>query len=100
MHTCGRSTGRGDIGRSNSLGNYSGFGGLGFEHEDEDEDDSLARRYTKRMSFGLDRVADRKIAEALEQGKFEDLAGKGQPLNLDDDPLTPPHLRLANRILK
>ena len=52
------------------------------------------------MSFDLDRIADRVIAEAIEQGKFDDIAGKGQPLNLDDDPLTPPHLRLGNRILK
>ena len=31
---------------------------------------------------------------------FDNLPGKGKPLQLDDDPFTPPHLRLANRILK
>lgn len=45
-------------------------------------------------------IAERKIQEALEEGAFDDLPGKGQPLNLKDDPNTPPHLRLANRILK
>src|SRR5688572_25665391 len=62
--------------------------------------EGLSSRYNSGMSFGLDRIAERKIAEAVEQGKFEDIAGKGRPLNLDDDPLTPPHLRLGNRILK
>ena len=52
------------------------------------------------MNFDLARIADRIIAEAVEEGKFDDIAGKGRPLNLDDDPLTPPHLRLGNRILK
>lgn len=48
----------------------------------------------------IGRVAERKIQEAIEEGKFEDLPGKGQPLLFDDDPMTPPHLRLANKILK
>src|SRR5206468_2474048 len=45
-------------------------------------------------------IAERKIQEAIEEGKFDNLPGKGEPPNLDDDPFTPPHLRLANRILK
>lgn len=36
----------------------------------------------------------------MKEGAFDNLPGKGQPLNLEDDPNTPPHLRLANRILK
>ena len=52
------------------------------------------------MSFGLDRIAERKIADAVEQGQFENLEGKGRPLNLDEDAMTPPHLRLGNRILR
>ena len=48
----------------------------------------------------MDRIADRIIAEAVEQGKFDNLDGKGRPLSLDEDPLTPPHLRLGNRILR
>lgn len=49
---------------------------------------------------GLQAVAERKIQEAIDEGVFDDLPGKGKPLNLDDDPLTPAHLRLANKILK
>src|SRR5437879_3698105 len=45
-------------------------------------------------------VAERKIQEAIDEGAFDNLPGKGKPLKLDDDPFTPPHLRLANRILK
>jgi hypothetical protein len=46
------------------------------------------------------KVAERKIQEAIDEGKFDDLPGRGKPLVFDDDPMTPPHLRLANRILK
>jgi hypothetical protein len=45
-------------------------------------------------------LAERKIAEALADGEFDDLPGAGQPLALDDDPLVPEELRLAYRILK
>jgi hypothetical protein len=52
------------------------------------------------MSFNFERIAERKIEEAIEEGLFDNLPGKGQPLNLEDDPMTPPHLRAANKILK
>ncbi len=45
-------------------------------------------------------VAERKIAQAMEEGVFDNLPGHGKPLILDDDPLTPPHLRAVHRILK
>src|SRR5690242_6222653 len=46
------------------------------------------------------KIAERKIQEAIDEGKFDNLPGKGKPLNLDDDLVTPPHLRLVNKILK
>lgn len=46
------------------------------------------------------RVAERKIQEAIDDGKFDNLPGKGKPIVFDDDPMTPAHLRLANRILR
>jgi DnaJ homolog subfamily C member 28 len=46
------------------------------------------------------RVAERKIQEAIEEGKLDNLPGKGKPLVFDDDPATPAHLRLANKVLK
>lgn len=48
----------------------------------------------------IGKIAERKIQEAIEEGKFDNLPGKGQPLVFDDDPMTPPHLRLANKVLK
>ena len=40
------------------------------------------------------------IRKAMEEGKFDDLPGKGKPLNLDENPFEDPEWRLANRALK
>lgn len=48
----------------------------------------------------FDKIADEKIREAMERGEFEDLPGKGKPLNLEDDSHLPQDLRLAYKILK
>jgi DnaJ family protein C protein 28 len=40
------------------------------------------------------------IRRAMDQGKFEDLPGKGKPLNLDENPLEDPDWRLAHRMLR
>jgi len=45
-------------------------------------------------------IADRKIRDAQEEGAFDNLPGKGQPLNLDFDPRVPPELRAAYRMMK
>ena len=46
-------------------------------------------------------IAERRILEAMERGEFDDLPGKGKPLNLgDDDPMVPEELRMAFRMLK
>jgi hypothetical protein len=46
------------------------------------------------------KVIEEKIREAMDEGKFENLPGKGQPLNLDDDGGVPEDLRLAFKILR
>ena len=48
----------------------------------------------------MGRIAEGKILEAMEEGKFDNLPGKGKPIVFDDDPMTPPHLRMVNRILR
>src|SRR5262245_5143319 len=48
----------------------------------------------------LEFIAERRIAEAIENGELDGLPGAGQPLALDDDALIPEDLRLAYRILK
>jgi hypothetical protein len=46
------------------------------------------------------RIAENLILEAIEAGLFDNLPGKGQPLQLEDDRHIPPELRLAYKILK
>ena len=44
-------------------------------------------------------LAERRILAAMEQGEFDDLPGKGQPLQLPEDALVPPEWRLAYNLL-
>ncbi len=46
------------------------------------------------------RIAERKILEAIEEGKFDNLPGSGQPLVFEDDAGVPLHIRMANKVLK
>ena len=45
-------------------------------------------------------IADRKIQEAMDEGVFENLSGRGQPLPLEEDPFEDPSLRMAHRLLR
>ncbi len=46
------------------------------------------------------KLAENRIKEAMEAGEFDNLQGRGQPLNLEDDTHIPPELRMAYKILK
>ena len=46
------------------------------------------------------RLAENRILQAIEAGEFDNLQGKGQPLNLEDDSHIPSELRMAYKILK
>ncbi len=48
----------------------------------------------------FDRLADRKIRDAMAAGEFDDLPGRGQTIDLEDYFATPEHLRMAHSILK
>ena len=48
----------------------------------------------------LDKLAERRIVEAIERGELSGLPGEGLPLDLDDDVLVPAELRTAYRVLK
>lgn len=48
----------------------------------------------------LDTLAESRISAAINDGEFDDLAGTGSPLHLDDDSAVPETLRVAYRILK
>jgi len=45
-------------------------------------------------------LADRRIEAAIEQGAFDDLPGKGKPLNLGGNPFEPAGMEMANKLLK
>ncbi|UZP66550.1 DUF1992 domain-containing protein [Desulfovibrio mangrovi] len=45
-------------------------------------------------------IAEQRIAEATEKGAFEQLPGAGRPLELEDDSMVPPDLRMAYKVLK
>jgi hypothetical protein len=46
------------------------------------------------------KIADERIKQAMERGEFDDLPGKGRPLEIEDDSHLPADLRLSYKILK
>jgi hypothetical protein len=52
------------------------------------------------FSFVSDAVVEDRIQEAIRRGEFDRLPGAGRPLELNDDLLVPPEVRIAYRILK
>src|SRR3989440_5485370 len=45
-------------------------------------------------------IAERKIREAMAEGAFDNLEGKGRPLDLSEDPYEDPSLRMGHRLLR
>jgi DnaJ family protein C protein 28 len=45
-------------------------------------------------------VVDRMIREAMERGEFDDLKGKGTPIDLSENPFEDPDVRTAHRLLR
>ena len=50
------------------------------------------------MSF--DRIVEALIKEAMERGEFDNLPGKGKPIDLTEYFETPEEVRIANSVLK
>jgi DnaJ family protein C protein 28 len=48
----------------------------------------------------LQRIVEEQLRKAREEGKFDNLRGHGQPLNLDENPFEDPAWQLANDMLK
>ena len=46
------------------------------------------------------KLAEDRIRQAQDDGVFDNLPGKGKPLNLDDESFVPEDLRLSYKILK
>jgi hypothetical protein len=49
---------------------------------------------------GYEKIVEQKIKEAMDNGEFDNLPGKGKPLPLEDDSHVPEDLRLAYKLLK
>jgi DnaJ homolog subfamily C member 28 len=45
-------------------------------------------------------LIDKTIREAMEQGEFDDLEGKGEPIDLSENPFEDPDWRTAHRMLR
>jgi len=54
----------------------------------------------KNVLAALERVAEKRINEAIQRGEFDNLPGSGEPLNLEDDRQIPNDLRLAYKVLR
>jgi hypothetical protein len=50
--------------------------------------------------LGIEKIAEKRIQEAIDRGELKDLPGQGAPLHLEDDSRIPEDLRLAYKILK
>jgi hypothetical protein len=48
----------------------------------------------------FDRLIEEQLRKAREEGKFDNLRGHGQPLNLNENPFEDPTWQLANDMLK
>ena len=48
----------------------------------------------------LEWIAERRIDEAVSRGELDRLPNAGAPLDLTEDPLVPPEMRMAKRILR
>jgi hypothetical protein len=50
--------------------------------------------------FGFDKIVEKKIQEAMQNGEFDNLPGKGKPLNFEDLSGVPEDLRMGFKVLK
>ena len=48
----------------------------------------------------VETIAEQRIREAMERGDFENLPGRGKPIDLSDYFKSPPHLRVVHHLLK
>ena len=50
--------------------------------------------------MGFERIVEDLIKEAMERGEFDNLPGKGKPIDLSEYFETPEEVRMANSVLK
>ena len=48
----------------------------------------------------LESLTEKKLREAIENGEFDNLPGKGEPIDLEENPFADPDLRVVHRLLR
>lgn len=48
----------------------------------------------------LESLTEKKLREAIENGEFDNLPGKGKPVDLEENPFEDPDLRVVHRLLR
>src|SRR6266446_6480799 len=48
----------------------------------------------------LESLTEKRLREAIENGEFDDLPGKGEPIDLRENPFEDPDLRVVHRLLR
>lgn len=48
----------------------------------------------------LESLTEKKLREAIENGEFDNLPGKGEPIDLQENPFEDPDLRVVHRLLR
>ena len=48
----------------------------------------------------LESLTEKKLREAIENGEFDNLPGKGKPVDLKENPFEDPDLRMVHRLLR
>jgi DnaJ family protein C protein 28 len=48
----------------------------------------------------LESLTEKRLREAIESGEFDDLPGKGEPIELTENPFEDPDLRMMHRLLR
>ena len=52
------------------------------------------------MMFAFQKIVEKRIREAQQNGEFDNLPGRGEPMSREDDSHIPEELRLTYKILK
>lgn len=69
-------------------------------HPDKTDPEQDPRARSHIYLSDWESVIDRQIREAMERGEFDNLSGRGKPLNLARDPNVPREWELAFKLLK
>lgn len=76
------------------------------EHQDQLKDKEERPKPKRRIKGDLepldqwDELINSRIEEAIKDGVFDNLPGKGKPLKLNENPNEPPDMQMAHKILK